>query len=216
MKKYYSIKEFSKILGVSSQTLRNWNANGKLYPHHTSSNGYRYYSQEQLNQVMNIKTNLDRIVIGYCRVSSNKQKDDLERQIENMKLYLNAQGKPYEIIYDIGSGINYNKKGLKELIKRISQNKVEKVVIFYKDRLLRFGFELIEYIASLYDCNIEIIDNTEKSEQQELVEDLIQIITVFSCKLQGKRANKAKKLIKELTEVDSKNDKINKSKIKSE
>lgn len=216
MKKYYSIKEFSKILGVSSQTLRNWNANGKLYPHHTSSNGYRYYSQEQLNQVMNIKTNLDRIVIGYCRVSSNKQKDDLERQIENMKLYLNAQGKPYEIIYDIGSGINYNKKGLKELIKRISQNKVEKVVIFYKDRLLRFGFELIEYIASLYDCNIEIIDNTEKSEQQELVEDLVQIITVFSCKLQGKRANKAKKLIKELTEVDSKNDKINKSKIKSE
>ena len=216
MKKYYSIKEFSKILGVSSQTLRNWNANGKLYPHHTSSNGYRYYSQEQLNQVMNIKTNLDRIVIGYCRVSSNKQKDDLERQIENMKLYLNAQGKPYEIIYDIGSGINYNKKGLKELIKRISQNKVEKVVIFYKYRLLRFGFELIEYIASLYDCNIEIIDNTEKSEQQELVEDLVQIITVFSCKLQGKRANKAKKLIKELTEVDSKNDKINKSKIKSE
>ena len=216
MKKYYSIKEFSKILGVSSQTLRNWNANGKLYPHHTSSNGYRYYSQEQLNQVMNIKTNLDRIVIGYCRVSSNKQKNDLERQIENMKLYLNAQGKPYEIIYDIGSGINYNKKGLKELIKRISQNKVEKVVIFYKDRLLRFGFELIEYIASLYDCNIEIIDNTEKSEQQELVEDLVQIITVFSCKLQGKRANKAKKLIKELTEVDSKNDKINKSKIKSE
>ena len=216
MKKYYSIKEFSKILGVSSQTLRNWNANGKLYPHHTSSNGYRYYSQEQLNQVMNIKANLDRIVIGYCRVSSNKQKDDLERQIENMKLYLNAQGKPYEIIYDIGSGINYNKKGLKELIKRISQNKVEKVVIFYKDRLLRFGFELIEYIASLYDCNIEIIDNTEKSEQQELVEDLVQIITVFSCKLQGKRANKAKKLIKELTEVDSKNDKINKSKIKSE
>lgn len=216
MKKYYSIKEFSKILGVSSQTLRNWNANGKLYPHHTSSNGYRYYSQEQLNQVMNIKTNLDRIVIGYCRVSSNKQKDDLERQIENMKLYLNAQGKPYKIIYDIGSGINYNKKGLKELIKRISQNKVEKVVIFYKDRLLRFGFELIEYIASLYDCNIEIIDNTEKSEQQELVEDLVQIITVFSCKLQGKRANKAKKLIKELTEVDSKNNKINKSKIKSE
>ena len=93
MSKYYSINEFSKILGVSAQTLRNWDANGKLHPHHTSSNGYRYYSHEQLNQVMNIKPNLDRIVIGYCRVSSNKQKDDLERQIENMKLYLNAQGK---------------------------------------------------------------------------------------------------------------------------
>ena len=132
MSKYYSINKFSKILGVSAQTLRNWYANGKLHPHHTSSNGYRYYSHEQLNQVMNIKPNLDRIVIGYCRVSSNKQKDDLERQIENMKLYLNAQGRPYEIISDIGSGINYKKKGLKELIKRISQNKVEKLWFFIK------------------------------------------------------------------------------------
>lgn len=200
MSEYYSINKFSKILGVSAQTLRNWDANGKLHPHHTSSNGYRYYSHEQLNQVLNIKPNLDRIVIGYCRVSSNKQKDDLERQIENMKLYLNAQGRPYEIISDIGSGINYKKKGLKELIKRISQNKVDKVVVFHKDKLLRFGFELIEYIASLHDCGIEIIDNTEKSDDQELVEDLVQIITLFNCKLHGKRANKTKKLIKELTE----------------
>ena len=93
MSKYYSINKFSKILGVSAQTLRNWDKKGKLHPHHTSSNGYRYYSHEQLNQVMNVKLNLDRIVIGYCRVSSNKQKDELERQIENMKLYLTAQGK---------------------------------------------------------------------------------------------------------------------------
>ena len=110
MSKYYSINKFSKILGVSDQTLRNWDKKGKLHPHHTSSNGYRYYSHEQLNQVMNVKPNLDRIVIGYCRVSSNKQKDDLERQIENMKLYLTAQGKPFEIISDIGSGIDYKKK----------------------------------------------------------------------------------------------------------
>ena len=116
MSKYYSINKFSKLLGVSAQTLRNWDKKGKLHPHHTSSNGYRYYSHEQLNQVMHIKPNLDRIVIGYCRVSSNKQKDDLERQIENMKLYLTAQGKPFEIISYIGSGINYKKKGLKELI----------------------------------------------------------------------------------------------------
>ena len=103
------------------------------------------------------------------------------------------------------------KKGLQELIRRISQNQVEKVVVLYKDRLLRFGFELIEYIASLYNCEIEIIDNTEKSEQQELVEDLVQIITVFSCKLQGKQANKAKKLIRELIqeETDGKSHKSN-------
>ena len=211
MSKYYSINKFSKILGVSAQTLRNGDKKGKLHPHHTSSNGYRYYSHEQLNQVMNVKPNLDRIVIGYCRVSSNKQKDDLERQIENMKLYLTAQGKPFEIISDIGSGINYKKKGLKELMKRISQNKVDKVVVFYKDRLLRFGFELVEYIASLYDCDIEIIDHTEKTEQQELVEDLVQIITVFSCKLQGKHANKARKLVKELIDDGGEEDDKNNS-----
>ena len=211
MSKYYSINKFSKILGVSAQTLRNGDKKGKLHPHHTSSNGYRYYSHEQLNQVMNVKPNLDRIVIGYCRVSSNKQKDDLERQIENMKLYLTAQGKPFEIISDIGSGIDYKKKGLKELMKRISQNKVDKVVVFYKDRLLRFGFELVEYIASLYDCDIEIIDHTEKTEQQEFVEDLVQIITVFSCKLQGKRANKARKLVKELIDDGGEEDDKNNS-----
>ena len=209
MSKYYSINEFSKILGVSAQTLRNWDANGKLHPHHTSTNGYRYYSHEQLNQVMNIKPNLNRLTIGYCRVSSHKQKDDLERQIENVKTYLIAKGQPFEIISDIGSGINYKKKGLKELIKLITQNRVEKVVILYKDRLLRFGFELVEYIASLYNCEIEIMDSTEKSEQQELVEDLVQIITVFSCKLQGKRAGKARKLVKELVEEGDENDKDN-------
>ena len=125
-----------------------------------------------------------------------------------MKMYLTAQGKPFEVISDIGSGINYKKKGLKELIKLISQNQVDKVVVLYKDRLLRFGYELVEYIASLYNCEIEIIDNTEKSEQQELVEDLVQIITVFSCRLQGKRANKARKLVKELIEGGDEDDKV--------
>lgn len=205
MSKYYSIHEFSKILGVSAQTLRNWDANGKLHPHHTTASGYRYYSEEQLHQVLNVKP-LNRITIGYCRVSSNKQKDDLARQIENVRTYLLAQGKPFEIISDIGSGINYKKKGLQELIKRISQNQVDKVVVLYKDRLLRFGFELLEYIAELYNCEIEVIDHTEKNEQQELIEDLVQIITVFSCKLQGKRANKAKKFVKELIQENKGND----------
>ena len=77
--------------------------------------------------------------------------------------------------------------------------------------MLRFGFELVEYIAGLYNCDIEIIDNTEKSEQQELIEDLVQIITVFSCKLQGKRANKVRKLVRELIEEGEENDKDNQS-----
>ena len=85
------------------------------------------------------------------------------------------------------------------------------MVVFYKDRLLRFGFELVEYIASLYDCDIEIINRTEKTEQQELAEDLVQIITVFSCKLQGKRANKARKLVKELIDDGGEEDDKNNS-----
>ena len=205
--KYYTIGQFSKLVGKSIQTLRLWDKEGKLKPHHITEGGHRYYSEQQINQVLQVpffkKT---KKIIGYCRVSSNKQKDDLERQVDNMKAYLLAQGKPFEIITDIGSGINYKKKGLKELIKLITQNKVEKIVVLYKDRLLRFGFELIEYVASLYNCEIEIIDNTEKSEQQELVEDLVQIITVFSCKLQGKRANRARKLVKELINGGEEND----------
>ena len=195
--RYFTINKFSKIIGVTPQTLRNWDKTGKLQPHHTSESGYRYYSEEQLTQILKSKPK-QRTVIGYCRVSSPKQKDDLERQIENVRMYLLAQGKPFEVISDVGSGINCRRKGLLELLERINQNEVEKVVVLYKDRLSRFGFELIEYVASLHGCEIEIIDNTQKTEQEELVEDLVQIITVFSCKLQGKRAHKARKLIKEL------------------
>jgi len=148
------------------------------------------------------KNNKNRKVVGYCRVSSNKQKEDLERQIENVKTYMYAKGYSFEIVSDIGSGINYNKKGLNQLISMITSYEVDKIVILYKDRLLRFGYELIETLCGKYGTSIEIIDNTERTEEQELVEDLIQIVTVFSCKLQGKRAHKAKKMIKELMEDD--------------
>lgn len=199
---YYTIHKFSKLVSVSPQTLRNWDRLGKLCPHHRSKSGYRYYSEEQLQEVLQLPKQEAKKIIGYCRVSSQKQKDDLGRQIESVRTYLIAQGKPFEIIQDIGSGINYQKRGLQELIQRINKDEVEKVVVLDKDRLLRFGFELIESFANLHGCSIEVIDNTQKSEQEELVEDLVQIITVFSCRLQGKRANKAKKLIQELTEGD--------------
>lgn len=207
--KYYTINKFAKIIGVTPQTLRNWDRSGRLHPHHTSTNGYRYYSEEQLCAVTGIQF-APRKVIGYCRVSSRKQKDDLERQVENLRTYLYAQGNPFEIITDIGSGINYTKKGLQELIRRIETNQVEKVVVLYKDRLLRFGFELLETIATIHGCKIEIVDTTRKSEQQELVEDLVQIITVFSRELQGKRAHQAKKMIQELAGDDS-DDKVDPS-----
>ena len=203
--KYYTIGEFSKLIGRTSQTLRDWDKKGVLKPHHIAPSGYRYYSQEQYNHFLGLKGIEDKTkkVIGYCRVSSHKQKDDLERQIENVKTYMYAKGYQFEVITDIGSGINYNKKGLNQLIDMITNSEVEKIVILYKDRLLRFGYEVIENLCNKYRTAIEIIDNTEKIEEQELVEDLVQIVTGFSCRLQGKRANKAKKMIRELLESDS-------------
>ena len=203
--KYYSIGEFAKAIGKTTKTLRNWDKVGTLKPVRVESTGYRYYSQEQLNHFLGIKgiETKTKKVIGYCRVSSHKQKDDLERQIENVRTYMYAKGYQFEVISDIGSGINYNKKGLNQLIDMITNSEVEKIVILYKDRLLRFGFEIIENLCNKYGTTIEVIDNTEKTEEQELVEDLIQIVTIFSCKLQGKRANKAKKMIKELLENDT-------------
>lgn len=203
--KFYSIGQFSKLIGKTNQTLRNWDKDGTLKPHHVSVSGYRYYSQEQLNHFLGLKqeVQLNKKTIGYCRVSSHKQKDDLERQIDNVKTYMYAKGYSFEIISDIGSGINYNKKGLNQLIDMVTNSEVDKIVVLYKDRLIRFGFELIENICNKYGTTIEIIDNTEKTEEQELVEDMIQIVTVFSARLQGKRANKAKKMIKELLEDDT-------------
>ena len=187
------------------QTLRNWDKNNTFKPAYVTTGGTRYYSQEQLNNFLGlkIKTKINKKIVGYCRVSSTKQKDDLERQIENVRTYMIAKGYQFEIITDIGSGINYNKKGLNQLIDMITNSEIEKVVILYKDRLIRFGYELIENLCEKYGTTIEIIDNTERTEEQELVEDLIQIVTVFSCRLQGKRANKAKKMIKELIEDDT-------------
>ena len=202
--KYYSIGQFAKAIGKTTKTLRNWDKNGKLKPVRVEDTGYRYYSQEQLNHFLGLKLEkqINKKIIGYCRVSSHKQKDDLERQIENVKTYMYAKGYQFEIITDIGSGINYNKKGLNQIIDMVTNSEVEKIVVLYKDRLIRFGYELIENLCNKFGTIIEIIDNTEKTEQQELVEDLVQIVTVFSCRFQGKRANKAKKMIKELIEDD--------------
>lgn len=120
----------------------------------------------------------------------------------NDKLYMYSKGYQFEIITDIGSGINYNNKGLNKLLNNITNSEVEKIIVLYKDRLIRFGFELIENLCAKYGTSIEIIDNSDKIGEQELVEDMIQIITVFSARLQGKRANKTKKMIKELWEDD--------------
>ena len=194
--KYYSSKDVTKILGVTAQTLRNWDKEGKLKPSYTKSNGYRYYSEDViLSYTQERKTKKDINVVLYARVSSKKQQDDLERQISNLKEYAKDKYEKYDVISDIGSGINYENPGLKKLIEMINKKQVDVIVVLYKDRLLRYGFELVEYFAKLNNVKIEVIDKIDKNQDQELVEDLVQIITVFSCKLQGKRKKKTKELL---------------------
>ena len=196
--KYYSSKTVTKILGVTAQTLRNWDKVGKLKPAYIKSNGYRYYSEDSiLSYTQERKTKKDLNVIGYARVSSKKKIDDLERQVNNLKLYLDNKYKDYDIITDIGSGINYTKKGILSLIDKINKKEVDVIVVLYKDRLLRFGFELVEYFARINNVKIEVLDKKNKTEDEELVEDLIQIITVFSCRLQGRRKSKTKEILDE-------------------
>ena len=194
--KYYSTKTVAQLLGVTSQTLRNWDREGKLKPSYVKSNGYRYYSEDSiLSYTQERKTKKTLNVVGYARVSSKKQIDGLNRQIENLRTYIESKYETYEIISDVGSGINYTKPGLQKLIEKINRKEVDLIIVLYKDRLLRFGFELIEYFAELNNVKIEVLDKINKSENQELVEDLVQIVTVFSCKLQGKRKSKTKKLL---------------------
>ena len=191
-----SIGKFAKTVGVTMTTLRRMHQSGELIPAHISNGGTRYYSTEQLKLFQS--SNNERIVIGYCRVSTPSQKDDLETQVQNVKSYMYAKGYKFDIIKDIGSGINYKKKGLKELINRIENNEVSKVVILYKERLIRFGFELIEYLCEINNVEIEVIDNSECSKEKELTDDLIQVITVFANRLYGQHSKKTKRLINEV------------------
>ncbi|MCR5814009.1 MAG: IS607 family transposase [Desulfovibrio sp.] len=200
--RFYSLREFRKILGITAQTVRNWDASGKLKPHHVGANGYRYYSEEQLQKI--ISNNISgKIAIGYCRLSSKKQKDDLERQVEAFRVYLSNNYKRFDIIQDVGSGIDYNRPGLKRLIQLINDDKISKIIIYNKDQLAYIGFDLIKNFADLHNIQIEIINNEERPDAQELVEDMMQIITLLSCQLQGKSADHAKKLLEEIVKNEN-------------
>ena len=119
--KYYSAKTVTQLLGVTAQTLRNWDKEGKLKPSYVKSNGYRYYSEDAiLSYTQERKTKKNLNVIGYARVSGKKQSDDLEKQVNNIKEYLSNNYETFDIITDIGSGIDYNKPGLLKLIEKMA------------------------------------------------------------------------------------------------
>ena len=197
-----SIGKFAKELGVTPEHVRTMHRTGEVIPARISEKGTRYYSEEQLRELKNSRTpQREEKVIAYCRVSTKSQKDELEKQVENVKSYMYAKGYSFEVITDIGSSINYENKGLRQLISLISSNQVTRVVILNRDVLMSFGFELIQLLCDLHDVKIEIIDNSERSNEEELTNDLIQIITVFANRLYGSRSNKTKMLIERVSDV---------------
>lgn len=166
-----------------------------------TENGHRRYDMAAL---LGIKAELS-YTIGYCRVSSHDQKEDLLRQKQVVELFCAPNGWQFEIIDDLGSGLNYNKKGLKRLIRLIVDSKVERLVITHKDRLLRFGSELIFSLCEHFGTEVVIINRTEDSSfEEDLATDVLEIITVFSARLYGSRSHKNKKIVDELKEVAKK------------
>lgn len=204
-----NIKETASLLGVSKGTLRRWEKNGKLIPERTVGNHRRYlYSAVKNFRNLKIENKIEpKMTIGYCRISTSDQKEDLNRQIKYITDFCCAKGYTFKIIQDIGSGLNYNKKGLKELVNFILTNQIERVVVSYKDRLIRYGYELLLQICNFNNVKIEIINQSERLPyEEELVKDVLSIITVFSSKLYGSRSHKTKNIISTNKKLLTKND----------
>jgi predicted site-specific integrase-resolvase len=188
MTDYKKPKEASKILGVHWQTLRNWDTSGRIETIRTPG-GKRLYNVNKYleDNNMNKEINLIKKKICYCRVSTLGQKSDLIHQVELMR----EKYPEYEIIQDIASGLNFNRPGLNKIIKMALNKEVSELVVMYKDRLARFGFELIEtIIRESSGGKIIIVNNNDDSPEEELTKDLVSIINVFSAKLNGLRKYK--------------------------
>lgn len=193
MSRFIKIGKAADILGVSIQTLRRWETDGTLVSHRKSPGGTRYYDVDKLLGVKNTDTDL---TIAYARVSSHDQKEDLVRQAKLLSSYCITKGWNYEVIQDLGSGMNYQKKGLKRLLELILERKIHRLVLTHKDRLLRFGAELVFSLCEARQIEIVIINQgKETTFEEELAQDVLEIITVFSARLYGARSHKNKKLV---------------------
>ena len=196
MSRLLSIKQAANQLGVSVSTLRRWDETGVLVAQRTPK-GHRRYDLSKINpNLTRNKVEQQRKTIAYARVSSHEQKSDLQRQIEMLELYCSAQGWSFEVLSDLGSGMNYHKKGLKRLLDDILDNKIDRLVLTHKDRLLRFGAELVFALCEARQVEVVIINQGENlSFEEELAQDVLEIITVFSARLYGSPSKKNKKLI---------------------
>jgi putative resolvase len=192
MNRYVKIGKAAELLGVSIQTLRRWEESKTLLPDR-KSRGTRYYSVDKL---LGLEKSSSDLTIAYARVSSHDQKEDLKRQANLLASFCSSHGWSYEVIEDLGSGMNYYKKGLKRLLELILEKKIIRLVITHKDRLLRFGAELIFALCQARQIEVVIVNKGEETSfEEELAKDVLEIITVFSARLYGARSHKNKKII---------------------
>lgn len=186
---YLTAKETKDILGCCTKTLQDWDKKGLIEVRRTVGGRRRYNVKKYVddNNLQSLLTTTNnRINVIYCRVSSHDRKDDLERQSS----LLQEKYPTYELIKDIGSGINFKRKGLQKIIQYSIENKLNEVVITYKDRLCRIGYDMIEFIIQKYsNGKITILHTQEESRHDEITKDLIEIITVYSSKIHGTRRN---------------------------
>ncbi|QMT67177.1 IS607 family transposase [Xylella fastidiosa subsp. multiplex] len=182
--------------GVSITTLRRWEASGRLIAEHTVG-GHRRYDMAKLRpEMFRAQAEANRRTVAYARVSSHDQKDDLERQKQVLELYCAQQGWTFEVIADLGSGMNYHKKGLKRLLDAIIDGQIGRLVITHKDRLLRFGAELVFALCEAKNVEVVILNQgQDTSFEEDLAKDVLEIITVFSARLYGSRSSKNQKLL---------------------
>lgn len=186
----YKPNKFAEMLGVSVKTLQRWDNDGKLIANRTPTDR-RYYTHKQYLDYVN-ESKRGKVVI-YTRVSSSNQKDDLVNQVNFLQQYANAKGLIVdEIIEDLGSGLNYNRKKWNKLIDESINGQVSKIIITHKDRFIRFGYEWFERFLLNLGVEIILVNNEKLSPQEELVQDLISIIHVFSCRIYGLRKYKTK------------------------
>ena len=189
--KLIPLRKAIECTGLCAKTLRKYADKGLIKSLRTPG-GMRLYDEEDLRTLGAKKSEPERTdTICYCRVSSSKQRDDLARQVA----YLHGLFPDAEVIKDIGSGLNYKRKGLRAILERIVRGDKLTIVVAHRDRLTRFGFELIEYLVCLNGGKILVGDQSESSPEAELTADLLSIIHVFSCRVHGLRkySNQIKK-----------------------
>jgi excisionase family DNA binding protein len=202
MDKLYRIGKAAQLLGVSVSTLRRWEREGKLMPHRTEGKHRLYRLSQFKTSQKSQPTSRDRKTIAYARVSSHDQKTDLERQKKVLEMYCASHGCRFELLADFGSGMNYYKKGLKKLLSAILEGNVGRLVLTHKDRLLRFGAELVFALCEAREVEVVIINSGHEVKfEEELAKDVLEIITVFSARLYGSRSRKNQKLLDGMKQV---------------